>query len=307
MVYCLECPVVFQPLTGDSARQAFDQYRNGDYWDRQSRVSGFVEEMLLAWRLQSTEARLREIEAILGRPLSPDERVLDVGCGPGEVLHLARMHRSCMVVGVELAWRESFLALSQHRIDVVNADAMRLPFYACFDVIFALHVIEHVHDPVACVKQLISALAPGGRLIIECPNLYMPSGGMPIRRFFERAHLWTFSLKSLERVITEAGGKVVSSSNNGFLRMLVGSGVDASATSDVALGGVVPPVSEQVGVAGGATDAWAVLERYQSSYLRSPQRVRWWWSRAVLSRLVVSAVTRRLSVAFPWGWSSEGA
>ena len=307
MVYCLECPVVFQSPASDLARQAFDQYRNGKYWDRQSRVSGVVEEALLDWRLRSAGSRLRQIESILGRPLSPGERVLDVGCGPGELLHFVRMNRACVVVGVELAWRESFLARSQHGIDVVSADALHVPFGACFDVIFALHVIEHVPDPVACVKQLISVLAPDGRLIIECPNLYIPSGGMPIRRFFERAHIWTFSLKSLERVITEAGGQAISSSNDGFLRILVSSVVDASASSDVALGEVLAPVGEQVGVAGGVTDAWAVLDRYQSSYLRSPQRVRWWWSRAVLSRLVVAAVTRRLSVTFSWGWSSVGA
>lgn len=115
-----------------------------------------------------------------------------------------------------------------------------------------------------------------------------------------------FSLKSREWVITEAEVWVVSGSDNEFLRMWVYWSVNTSATLSAAPGEAVAQLSEHVGIARGVMDAWAIPDRNQSSYFRSAKLVRWWWSRAVLTRLIVSAITRKLSVAFSWGWSSVG-
>jgi hypothetical protein len=88
--------------------------------------------------------------------------------------------------------------------------------------------------------------------------------------------------------------------------MVVGRCVDASPSLDGLLGKVIMPLGEHAEAAGGATDAWAVLDRYQSSYFWSAQRVRWWWSRAVLTRLLISAVARRFLVTCRWGSSGGG-
>ena len=47
------------------------------------------------------------------------------------------------------------MAHSQYGLDVENADALRLPFHASFDVIFAPDVIEHNSNLPECVKQLL--------------------------------------------------------------------------------------------------------------------------------------------------------
>ncbi len=294
MVYCGSCPVVFQPPTRNLARQAFDQYRTGAYWQRQSRVSRVLEAALLSWRLRAATSRLRELEGTLGRTLLPGERVLDVGCGPGEVMLLARTRRSCAVVGIEPASHEAMLTRTRCDLDVVSADPAMLPSGGRFDVILALHVIERVASPLRVVRELLGALAPGGRLVVERPNLYRPAGGMPIRRFPDRAHVWTFSLPSLVNVIEQAGGRIVFKCDDGFLRLVSASSADLNPSIGEPSANSTASVGQQVASDRHQPDAWVTLERYQASYLWSMARIRWWWMRALFARHVIPIVAQSL-------------
>jgi len=92
-------------------------------------------------------------------------------------------------------------------------DALSAPFApARFDVVTALHVVEHVPDPVRPVRRMLEWLAPGGLLIIEVPN----AGGLGAR-LFGRAwsglelprHLSHFSPETLRRLVERAGGHVL--------------------------------------------------------------------------------------------------
>jgi SAM-dependent methyltransferase len=88
-------------------------------------------------------------------------------------------------------------------------DLLEAPFApAEFDLITALHVLEHVPDPVAAVRRMLGWLAPGGLLVVEVPN----AGGLGAR-LFGRAwsglelprHLSHFTPATLEQVVTRAG------------------------------------------------------------------------------------------------------
>lgn len=291
MFLCVECPVVFQLPSPALATDVFGNYRAGVYWSRQSRLSRVLEEALLSWRLETAANRLLEIESALGQPLGIGERVLDVGCGPAEVIFLASVRRSCSVVGLEPSSREAILTRTRYGINVVSADAVTLPFCERFDVILALHLIEHVTDPVRVVRTLLEALDDGGRLLIECPNLLVPSGGMPIRRFFEAAHLWTFSLQSLVAVVGQAGGRVVFQTDEGFLRLVAVRGGGLPQTAEMPASS-----SSSSSVHGGpisrGLNAWAVLERYRDSYWWSEARMGWWWTRVLVASHVVSVAGR---------------
>jgi SAM-dependent methyltransferase len=138
-------------------------------------------------------------------------RYLDVGCGSGGALGVAAA-LGWQVAGVEV---DAAAAAKARRFTprVHTGDLQAAPFAAGeFDLITALHVLEHVPDPVGAVRRMLAWLAPGGLLVIEVPN----AGGLGAR-IFGRAwsglelprHLSHFTPDTLGRAATQAGGRVV--------------------------------------------------------------------------------------------------
>ncbi|HET7876071.1 MAG TPA: class I SAM-dependent methyltransferase [Methylomirabilota bacterium] len=144
-------------------------------------------------------------------PWRPGGRYLDVGCGSGGGLGVAKA-LGWQVAGIEM---DEAAARKARRFteELHVGDALTAPFApGGFDVVSAFHVLEHVPDPVAVVKRMLGWLAPGGVAIIEVPN----AGGLGAR-LFGRAwsglelprHLSHFTPESLARVVERAGGRVV--------------------------------------------------------------------------------------------------
>ena len=83
----------------------------------------------------------------------------------------------------------------------------KLPFDdASFDVITIVHVIEHVNDPVATLKEIYRILKPGGTLVLETPTYDTPSFKLLGRR--ERSlscdtHVYFYTLKTLRETLAK--------------------------------------------------------------------------------------------------------
>ena len=89
-------------------------------------------------------------------------RVLDVGCGTGEILRRLRNEFECSsAVGVDLFTGHLRHALSP----VARADGHRLPFgEAAFDLVLVRHLLQALPDPVALLREAHRVLRPGGRI-----------------------------------------------------------------------------------------------------------------------------------------------
>ncbi len=131
--------------------------------------------------------------------LKPGVRVLDVGCGRGEVvLHAAR-------AGAE-AWgfdyAQGALDLAQESLDdpehvdlraqirLLRSSALDLPLADdYFDVAYMLDVVEHLypHELERSFREIHRVLKPGGRLIVHTmPNLWYYRYGYPAYRGLQR-------------------------------------------------------------------------------------------------------------------------
>lgn len=106
------------------------------------------------------------------RPLS-GKRALDAGCGAGLLCEpLARL--GAEVTGVDAA-PENIAAASGHAeamglaIDYRQGELSALALSG-FDLVCSLEVIEHVTDKAAFLASLADALAPGGLMVLSCPN-----------------------------------------------------------------------------------------------------------------------------------------
>jgi SAM-dependent methyltransferase len=103
-------------------------------------------------------------------------RLLDLGCGPGEVLGAAALARpGAALYGVDLASR--MLAAARRRgiaatgARLVHADAARLPFAAAaFDAVSSHSFLYLVPDRAVVVDEAWRVLRPRGRLLLMEPR-----------------------------------------------------------------------------------------------------------------------------------------
>lgn len=114
-----------------------------------------------------------QLEAMVRSHVTPDSRVLDLGCGRGGV--------------VELIWRDVRLAagldpdppsLAEHRapgMPVIRGVGESLPFVdESFGLIVCLWVLEHLEDPAVTLREVRRVLQPAGHFVFLTPNMRNP-------------------------------------------------------------------------------------------------------------------------------------
>ena len=108
-------------------------------------------------------------------------RVLDVGCGEGQIARLASKAGARTVVGVDPTWGQ--VAEGRRRgggPQYARADAARLPFAdASFDAVVACLVFEHIEAVDDALAEVGRVLEPGGRFLffLNHPLLQTPGSG----------------------------------------------------------------------------------------------------------------------------------
>lgn len=145
-------------------------------------------------------------------------RVLDVGCGAGEVGRSVR-DRAESLTGVEVVPAAAEAARSVYETVVVGAADDVLPgLEGSFDTILAYDVLEHLPDPAATLRTLLGLAAPGALLHVSVPNARHWSliRDLVVRGTFgytewghrDRTHLRWLTPSDLVALVREAGWSV---------------------------------------------------------------------------------------------------
>jgi SAM-dependent methyltransferase len=105
------------------------------------------------------------VEGWLDR-LAGDGPVLDLGCGHGFwTSHMAE--RGMRVVGIEPEVERVAEAAASARAPVVAGDGSSLPFGdATVGLVWCIHVLHHLDDPVRVLAEIRRVLRPGGHLVL---------------------------------------------------------------------------------------------------------------------------------------------
>lgn len=140
----------------------------------------------------------------------PKGNFLDVGCGSGHFLALAKTYgMDCY--GVEPGDYDKSFA-RKHGLNIFKGDIKKAGFPEdYFDVITINHVFEHLPDPSGTLKELYRILKKGGTLILATPQ----SKSIPYRLFGKDwllldvpRHLFTFSTRLLKIYAKKTGFRI---------------------------------------------------------------------------------------------------
>lgn len=150
-------------------------------------------------------------------------RLLDIGCGVGVFLEMAR-GRGWQVAGVDISAYAVQHARDQRGLDARCGVLRDMQFAdGSFDVVTMWDVLEHLPDPLAELREVRRVLRPGGCVLINTPNEgsllkvlarlgYRLSLGRlvyPVRKLYHQYHLCYFTPDTLRRLLERAGLRVM--------------------------------------------------------------------------------------------------
>jgi SAM-dependent methyltransferase len=184
-----------------------------------------AEHWLLRWafrRMQEGQARrrLRQIEKATGK-LPAGSRVLDVGCGRGELMALLKRERNCSCIGTDINPDVLSIVNGQLGIPVVEGSLLDLEFeYGSFDLVTMTEYLEHESRPSEVVERAAKLVKPGGYVAIEVPDISGPPGRWFRENWWQidcPRHLNFFSPQTLGQLLEAQGLEVVETRRYGML------------------------------------------------------------------------------------------
>jgi len=206
VVECGACGALY--LEPRPSLEELAAYYPPGYWWSASNQGG------VAGRLEGLYRRvvLRDQARFLARAAGPPPaRILDVGCGSGDLL-VALRRRGYACVGMDCALTALSAAKAQG-LPAVLGDYRASPLGPnLFDLVSMFHFLEHVADPSGALAFAHQALRPQGRLVVQAPNaacwqlalLGARWSGLDVPR-----HLVDFRACDLERVVERSGFRIL--------------------------------------------------------------------------------------------------
>lgn len=154
---CGRSGVIFLSRIDHISQAYYGDMSDLSYWSKEGRAEG------LKATHEDDARRAHDI-----RSLIQGRSVVDVGTGLGGVLDLMKVDaKEVFAVEPQKAARAMLQDLGYRSF--ASAEELRSSG-RMYDVITLFHVFEHLVEPLAELRRLHDALAPGGRIVIEVPH-----------------------------------------------------------------------------------------------------------------------------------------
>jgi SAM-dependent methyltransferase len=160
--------------------------------------------------------------------VGPDERLLDIGCGPGttttyfnghgRTVDYADVHPEALSLARDLATRE-LGAEAASRLRYLQLDICRDPVPAGYAGVILLDVIEHLPDDLGALRSVRSSLNVGDHLLVTVPAF--PSLWSRFDEVVRHKRRYTLATA---RAVIEASGFEVEHATYFFLPLFLAAG-----------------------------------------------------------------------------------
>jgi SAM-dependent methyltransferase len=210
-VICRQCGLVY-------VNPRMDEGESADFYSKKYRKLHFDTESPTEAYAQIDDLRAKDRMRFLEDHVSlpPQGYVLDIGSSTGAYLsHLS--DRGWAAFGIEPDINFSEFARTRYGLNVFTgmleeAD-LREDF---FDLIIALHVLEHFRSPKKSLGLINRKLKQGGLLFVEIPNLDKPLRGK-LKAFFSNVHFYSFSKNTITELLQMTGFQILWIQETGFM------------------------------------------------------------------------------------------
>lgn len=152
-------------------------------------------------------------------------RLLDVGCGLGTFLHIAKSE-GWDTCGVDVSPYAVKYAKEKFDLEVFNNGRLEETTFTpnSFDVVTLWDSLEHFPDPLGQLKEIHRVLKKDGLIMMDVPNetslmrvmarfFYIITRGSftyPARKLYHNYHLYYFSPQAIETLLKMGGFEILS-------------------------------------------------------------------------------------------------
>jgi len=168
--------------------------KNTAWWKNETFWEVFEPIMFDSKRLENSRKDVENIVSLTGA--SPEDSILDVGCGNGRhLIHFAEM--GFVTTGID--YSRSYIKKAEkrcsgekinHKPELVNSDFRDMDFSGEFDGAVSLFqsigYFENPSDDLKVFRNIYNALKPGGWFLVECDGKEVVASGFEERTWFER-------------------------------------------------------------------------------------------------------------------------
>ena len=206
---CNSCGLIMQDII--QTNEEIEEYYNKEYQKTNSLQIGKEQSPR-----EHFDDRVKTFEHLLNNILPllrPNMKILEIGCGTGELLFLIKPYVQ-EVVGIEIHKQYVDFMNDELGIEAYAEDVNKIDFNdRTFDIVLSIMTLDHLPNPAETLHTMKHLLTKDGIIYIEVPNqeealnYYLPEPNQKRFNtfFWHKAHYFYFTRDTLTRLMEKVG------------------------------------------------------------------------------------------------------
>ncbi|MBU1179640.1 class I SAM-dependent methyltransferase [Patescibacteria group bacterium] len=228
-IICKNCGLVFmcpQPKE-DDYREIYKKYEKSRYAHENE------DKTRMTAQNDVGREKAKEIHNFLKEYLNSESKILDIGCGFGQISNHFKNTFKYNISAIEPSAVLSKIVREKFGVNVFcgSFDDFYEENTEKFNLLVMQHVFEHFIDPIKKLSQFKNLFLPNGVVYIEIPDV--ASFKKPVNQFFDYMHPFSYSPKTFKELVYKNGYKIIKVNKEKKYRLQAVIALKSSSYQDV--------------------------------------------------------------------------